>query len=457
MEIPVVENPQKAVPYMKKLKKAAFSLRELLVSLKRRLVLSMRVVVRRSLFFYRKYRKRFKKFAKSNEREIREILLSLSAVTCGNMVPGLIMGTSSHYFTVLPALIILIPGSIDMRGNIFGSLGSRLSTYLHTGELEPTFRRTPALVQNMASTVGLTLVMSAFLGVLAHSFAVTLGIGTDVLTLMLVSFFAGITSGAFMLFATFVIAFFSFRFGLDPDNIVSPIITFLGDFLTLPFLFVSFDLLNRMPLLERRIGLIILLAAVGGSLVSGLRLKKYCRRILVESIPVFCVCGILSSLSGSLLSTRVEAIIPLAGILTLVPAILEDGGAIGGVLSARFSSALHLGTMEVSRTPPSAVFNLFGVMHLIGLPVFSLLGLLAFGFNSLFEIPSPGLTVFVVSVIITGQILILAVNIVSYYLTMGTYRANMDPDNTTIPVITSIMDITGTGVLLAVLTMVGIL
>ncbi len=260
-----------------------------------------------------------------------------------------------------------------------------------------------------------------------------------------------------MLFTTITISFFSFRYGWDPDNLVAPLITFLGDFLTLPFLFFSFDLLHGGSVFEKKLIFIGFLVATSYMWIAGLKMGEYCRRILIESLPILFVCAVLSSLSGSLLSTRVEMIITTAGILTLVPALLEDGGAMGGILSARLSSAFYLGQIKLSKKPPVLVYHLFGVMHILGLMIFLLLGSTAFVLNSIFGIPSPSFLVFVLAVVVTGQILIPIVNVISYYLAVAAYKIELNPDNVTIPIITSIMDIMGTGILIMVLVLLGIL
>ena len=45
----------------------------------------------------------------------------------------------------------------------------------------------------------------------------------------------------------------------------------------------------------------------------------------------------------------------------------------------------------------------------------------------------------------------------SYYLAIVTYRFGLDPDNQTVPIITSVMDLTGVAVVLFVMTSLGVL
>lgn len=49
------------------------------------------------------------------------------------------------FLETFPGLLVLIPGAIGMRGNIFGSFASRLSTALHIGIIDPKFNHSEEL------------------------------------------------------------------------------------------------------------------------------------------------------------------------------------------------------------------------------------------------------------------------------------------------------------------------
>jgi len=51
----------------------------------------------------------------------------LSIIT--DILAGVFLGKSHEILQWMPGLIILIPGAIGLRGNIFGSLGSRPGLY----------------------------------------------------------------------------------------------------------------------------------------------------------------------------------------------------------------------------------------------------------------------------------------------------------------------------------------
>jgi mgtE-like transporter len=116
-----------------------------------------------------------------NFKDIEESLLALVLCTFGDLVAGLIMGRSSGKLAVLPALILLIPPSIGLRGNIYASLGSRLSSYLHTGRISPRFELNPRIAGNIYSSTFLLLLFSILNGFLAAQIAFVMGIAGVVL------------------------------------------------------------------------------------------------------------------------------------------------------------------------------------------------------------------------------------------------------------------------------------
>jgi len=375
----------------------------------------------------------------------------------GDLITGIIMGISTSSLRMLPALIVLIPPAIGMRGNIFASLGSRLGTGLHTGQISPDFKG-KILKDNINSSFILTVLMSIYLGVIAAFTARFLGMDVDIIDMILISLLAGILSAFFMLALTIATAFLSYRRGWDPDNVTTPIITLAGDIITLPFLFLSLDFVLWMSG-EEKIVLFYIFIALGVisiifplSKLSG----KYLRKILIESIPIMVIGGLLGTMSGSILGNSFEGLIGIAGILTMIPAFLEDGGAIGGILAAKFSSSLHIGSLEYSLIPPRKAQKMFLSMHIMGLIVFSLIGIFAFFISKYAGMDALPLYKMVVISVIAGEILILAVNFIAYYSSIISFKHGIDPDNVTIPTITSLMDIMGTGCLILVLMIFGV-
>ena len=84
---------------------------------------------------------KFSSFIRNNKSTLRQSLVALFICAIGDLCAGIILGNMTYFLNAFPGLLILIPGAIGMRGNIFGSFASRLSTNLHIGVLEPKFKK----------------------------------------------------------------------------------------------------------------------------------------------------------------------------------------------------------------------------------------------------------------------------------------------------------------------------
>ncbi len=380
-------------------------------------------------------------------KDLKEMLASMLFCTFGDLLTGITTGYFSSSLHALPALIILIPPAIGMRGNIFASLGSRLGTYLHTGEIV-IGEKNKLLQENVYSSFTLTITMSLYLGIISWFIAKYVGMETDVVTLSLISLLAGILSAFIMLSFTFIIAFESYKRGWDPDNVTSPLITLVGDMVTLPLLFFSLYLIEDLSYsFKMYLFAIFIFLSIASIFIS--RGKNY-RRILLESIPILIACGMLSSLSGFVLGSGFEEIISIAGILVMVPAFLEDGGAIGSILAAKFSSQLHIGMLEPSFKSLKKISKFFLITHLIGFIIFPLIGIFAFIVSHVMGLSTYGIAHMILISLVAGEILIAIVNVVSFSLSIISYKIGLNPDNVVIPLLTSFMDFIGTACLVGV-------
>src|SRR5947209_15532756 len=87
-------------------------------------------------------------------------LAALLVSSAGDLLAGLTLGAITHTLEQLPGLLVLVPAAIGMRGNIFGALGSRLGTSIHTGTFRLSRRRDTVVGQNVLSALSLTFVVS---------------------------------------------------------------------------------------------------------------------------------------------------------------------------------------------------------------------------------------------------------------------------------------------------------
>ncbi|MFP3908525.1 MAG: magnesium transporter [Archaeoglobaceae archaeon] len=390
-----------------------------------------------------------------NFRDFTESTVALMLCTLGALVTGVVMGHGSDRFVVLPALVLLIPPSIALRGNIYASLGSRLGSYLHTGKISPTFVMDQRVARNVYSSTLLLLIFSIIAGLLAAQMAIPMGLNTIessntgflelTLSLALISTLAAFFSAILMIPCTFALAIGSYRWGWNPDNVTAPFITLVGDMVTLPLLFASMDIVLAIDSYLKVIATFIVLLLTAGFYLLNKRTEQggLGEKIVRESIPVLLICTVLNFGAGTILGDNLESFVALAGLFIIIPAFLEDGGAIGGILSARISTMLHLGILYPESRPPKEVLLSFGTMHLLALIIFPVIGLAGQMVNQLLQLPTIPTVQMVLLTVIAGQLLMLTLDLLTYYFSIIAYRKNLDPDNVGVPLITSSADILG--------------
>src|ERR1700704_1984977 len=92
---------------------------------------------------------RLRAFVGPDAASVRQGLAALLVSSGGDLLAGLTLGAITHTLQALPGLLVLVPAAIGMRGNIFGALGSRLGTAIHTGTFTLSRRRSTVVGQNL--------------------------------------------------------------------------------------------------------------------------------------------------------------------------------------------------------------------------------------------------------------------------------------------------------------------
>jgi mgtE-like transporter len=224
--------------------------------------------------------------------------------------------------------------------------------------------------------------------------------------------------------------------------VAAPLVTAAGDMVTLPTLFLATFLVGIRWVTPSIAALAIVVTVVFTirSLMSDLPMTK---RVLRESIPVLAIAGGVDIIAGLFVEARLDRFLVFPALLVLIPPFLENAGALGGMLSSRLASKLHLGALSPRGRPEAAAVLDASIIALFAVVTFLLTGIAADLAAALIGLASPGpLKVIGVSML-AGAIATAATIVVAYYAAIATYRLGMDPDNHGIPIITSSMDFIG--------------
>jgi mgtE-like transporter len=393
---------------------------------------------------------------RAERRTIGQGFVALLISSLGSLVAGIALGSITGILQELPGLMILLPAAIGMRGNIFGALGSRLGTSIHAGLYEPNLRREGVLFQNVYAATVLTLSISLVLGVLAKTFSVAFGLPSiSVVDFMVISILGGVISSVVVGAFTVLLSIQAHRRGWDMDSVSAPLVTAAGDLVTIPALFVA-------ALVVRIEGVTAGVAAATVVLTILLTARALftdlvgTRRVLRESLLLLAVAGAINLLAGLVIEARLDRFLTFPALLVLIPPFLEAAGALGGILSSRLASKLHLGVIAARGRPEALVLLDFSIIFLFAVLTFALAGVTAHVASVIVGLASPGVVKVTEISLVAGLIATISAVWVAYYTAVLTFRRGLDPDNFGIPLITSSLDFVGVVALIIALVAFGV-
>ena len=171
----------------------------------------------------------------------REAVPILLVALLGGLFAGLVLEEILESVAQFPGLLVMVPVFLATRGNVYGALGGRIASGLHQGLLEPRFeyneRLVNAVLASFINGIGISVVIGVITWVgltrLPGWEAAALG------ELVGIMFIAGFLTSFVMIAGLLGLIFAGYKIGYDPDNLVGPIVTTLGDIFGMLFLLIS--------------------------------------------------------------------------------------------------------------------------------------------------------------------------------------------------------------------------
>ncbi|ADT84153.1 magnesium transporter [Thermococcus barophilus] len=373
--------------------------------------------------------------------DLKERLKEAYTATLASLVISLIIGFFGGTFlgkyfnkirSAYPGILVILPGMMGLRGNVFGSMASRFSTMLYLGDLEPKIGEKRVLrnivIAMMLSLIPVTILwmIGVIKGIRYHSFQILLIVISSTI-------FVSLLLGYFTAFVTI----FSFKRGTDPDSVAAPLVASMGDLLTIPSL-IAFILIlehSKTVFWTSNIGLILLLLFL-------VEISKVRRTELLEFKELFVIItllALLSLISGFTLE-KFSHLIQASVILGFAyPSLLSSFGNYGSVIAAKTSTKLHLGEIEkfFSVEPFLDILSLFATTPVIG----SLINIFGIMLAKLILGSSVS---FSLELALTYPLMALFIMFYSYTISYLLFKRDIDPDNVAIPLISNNSDIFGT-------------
>ncbi|MBI2579148.1 MAG: magnesium transporter [Candidatus Aenigmarchaeota archaeon] len=395
---------------------------------------------------------------------LRQSLTAIMLSIATDVFAGVLLHGAEETLALLPGLIVLVPAAIGMRGNIFSSMGSRLGSALHLGAVDRLSLDDRTVKNNIYAPLSLSIIFSVLSAFIAKAVLLLAGFPSiSVFSLVLISFIGGMISSILLLIITFGISFQSYRRGWDPDNLTSPMLSGLGDLFTIPALLIAAEFViglgGRTQIAEVFVLSIFILsvlfffkAGMSREAVAG----SY-RGIVLQSAPVIAVGLLLDSFAGLFIHIKFENFATLGFLIVMLPAFLEEGGNIGTILASRLGTKLHLGTLDPELTISKEIKKEFFNSYFLAMVIFPVVAVASYFTARILSIPVLPLAQAVYISVFAGLALTTLIIILSFSISVISYKHNLDPDNVTIPLITSTADLVGAFSLLATASLFGII
>ncbi len=365
-------------------------------------------------------------------REFREAwrvtFPALIFCTSLDFVGGTFLG---KYFDKLmvdyPILLLVLPGLMGLRGNIYGALASRFTTSLFLGEIRPSLKER-RVFEGLVLGIYLSLLPILFLWIVG-----LFKIGRDALNVLAILVSSTIFVSILLGYATAVVSIIPFRRGIDPDAIASPLVTSISDILTIPML-IAFVILFEI---RGEIFYMVMTLLISLSIFLLFRFKIN-KRTFLELSTILILFAMVEGLSGSIFESYSEFVYKAFIFSVLYPSILDSLGNYGCVVGSKTSTRLHLGEVKTFFDLKSVedILSLLSTSPLLSLFMYSLGYIVSVKLNRIAEVHYEFFLLY--------PIFVLLVMILSYSLAFLSYKMGLDPDNVTIPAITTLADLIGT-------------
>lgn len=176
------------------------------------------------------------------------------------------------------------------------------------------------------------------------------------------------------------------------------------------------------------------------------------RPIVRTMVPLLAGLSVLQLVSGTVLESFEATLLQYPALLVLLPVQIGTAGNLASIMCSRLTTQLYLGTYEPSLSNPDVRANVGAVFALAG-TVFGLVGVAAWAIGVALGGTLALGRVLTIS-LSSGMLLAVLVVTTSVAAVEASYRIGLNPDDTTIPIVTNVCDIAGVLILFAVVTVV---
>lgn len=362
---------------------------------------------------------------KTFKQVFSQSLLAFQA-TFLSLLPSVVFAFSLPLLKQHPALVFLYPVFLSTRGALGGILCGKLSTALHVGWVEPSFKRnTPYFWALLASQAPL----SAFVG-LVFTLLATL-FGGKLLEILVFSLSVSSLAGVTVTLLASSVGIVSFRVGLNPDIILYPVLSSVADLLVTIFFVELARALIYGTLAPLVVLSAILLTIASYTLARFLSLEAF-KRSTVEGVISLLLVSIVVAFTGLGLTMMVEEAPRslIASYAALMDLLGDAGSAFGSLTTTRLAIEGFAGFTRKKSVVLSELAGI-AVAYLVMAQVFAVVGSIVVGEEPLRSMRMAFMSsAFSLSLGLT----------VSFSVAILAYKLGSDPDAYVIPLESCLAD-----------------
>ena len=177
----------------------------------------------------------------SKSKIIKETFPSEIVSIVGDLLAGIVLSLLILPFESFIVLILMIPALLSLRGNLSGPFIARTSRDLVIGNFSKR-----SWIENVLATYTLSIITAIFIGI----FSIILNLTLFKLTILSFQYFLSIPIISILLTLSISIPcstglnYMTFKRGLNPNNIVNPVMTAIDDFSTVFCFFLTIIMLG---------------------------------------------------------------------------------------------------------------------------------------------------------------------------------------------------------------------
>ncbi len=377
------------------------------------------------------------------------------AFSIGGLLAGFVFASQLGVFELAPWAIALYPAIISTKGVTGGLLSGRLGTALHLGTIYPKFLgNTKSFYKLIEAIVVITLVASVAMSSISLLFGHLFGGALftdfpDILSVVMATMTIGLSTSL----VTTKVAFTAFKKGLDPDVVVYPVMSTIADI----FITICYFVMLNLFFSSQAGRWITTLIAISHVLLVFYMIPKNRHqtefiKTIKESLVTMMFVAVIANITGTVLK-RINILIEnRKEIYTVYPALLALIGDVGSVVGSTATTKLALGLLKPTFSSIRHHTRTILSAWTASLIMFVVLAISALSIHSIFSLPA--FFTLILTLIIANVIAITAIVLLSYGVSILTFKEGLDPDNFVIPIESSFADSAMTTALLIALFLI---